>query len=1023
MNVDAADQRALSLRYRERRWLAAASAIVLLGLALTGAMQLEPVSSGQLPSWRFWAWEFWSGELWSWDLWKVAALHALPFYLVHALWLRRRFAIDPALLPLVHLLTGVGLMLMLSMNEGGYAPGFVVGSASGALVIGAVSFLDTRRAFWRRRHPVWLALALVIAFVLFVAGSGPAGSGARVNLDLPYAGRVQPVEALKLCLLLFMAGFFAHNWTFLRELRGRWGVRQLSGLTRSGVRLPRVALPRLRDVVPVALGVAAALGSCFVLRDMGPALIIGCTFLLLYGTARGRWSAVFCGFAAMLAGFYLIYTTGSVPVVAERMSMLLSPWDNLVTGGEHLAHAYWALASGGLTGVGLGLGSAAAIPAAHTDMVLPALGEELGFAGLLGLLVLYGVLLVRALHTARRASGAFGLFLGIGAALMILFQLFLIAGGTTGLAPLSGVVTPFVSFGKSSMLVNCALVGLLASISRTARPPDRPLRSDDPFASPLLVAAALVVLLLSAVMLRTGFVQAVRADDWIIKPALVPRQAGDRAFVYNPRVYDARRRLGRGTIYDRNGVVVAVDDTAGAEPARRYPFGAETFYLLGDVNRRVKWGADNSLYAEHRFLSYLRGYDNHPATIRVDGRDVVRYDYRELRPLIGPPNRAATALMARPRDLQLTTDVRLQRRVTKALAELVPEGRTGAAVVLDAFTGEVLASATIPLPGLDAAAHADPLVFDRGFGVGAKPPGSTFKLVTAMAALQAEGARAQRWSHLVRASDRYARRGEPTGTVDMHRALVSSSNVYFAALAREVVGPERLAAMARAFGFRIGSSGLSVREQVDLLKEPDNLRQAGFGQGPVLASPLEIARLAAAVANGGISLPARWIRTSPTDGLPLSRSSGTRVIAAEHARFLAGAMRDVVLEGTAEVIRVSTVAISGKTGTAEEDRPGAPPLNHAWFAGFAPSGGSDGASMRIAALDGSGSGAIRPRRIIAVGVLVEEGGHGGTVAAPIARAIVEAAAELGIIDHAGSASSIRHRSTPGPSTLISSPGR
>lgn len=479
--------------------------------------------------------------------------------------------------------------------------------------------------------------------------------------------------------------------------------------------------------------------------------------------------------------------------------------------------------------------------------------------------------------------------------------------------------------------------------------------------------------------------------------------------------------LGRGTITDRNGVVLAIDDGS-----RVYPFGDSTFYLLGDVNRRVKWGAGNSLYAEHRYLSYLRGYDNHPTTVQVDGRPVVRYDYRELGPLIGPANAAGLDLLSRRRDLQLTIDVRLQQRVTRALLELAPEGRTASAVVLDAFTGEVLASATVPLPSVDAAGHADPGTFDRGFGAGAKPPGSTFKLVTAMAALEAEGAAVRRWSRVVRAGDRYARRGEPTGRVDLRRALVSSSNVYFAALAREVVGPERLAVMADAFGFRVGAAGLSTRERIALLKQPDNVRQAGFGQGPVLASPLEVARVAAAVANGGISLPPRWIRTSPVDGLPLPRNGGARVISSEHARILAEAMRGVVLDGTASLLRDSPIPIAGKTGTAEEDRPGSAALNHAWFAGFAPyeaAGGAyrsaDGAARTVAA-DVRGSRLPGARRILAVGVLVEDGGHGGRVAAPIAQAVFEAAADLGIID--GGPRSVSPPTDPptlGPVPLIS----
>lgn len=971
MPIDTAYQHALDRRYRERRWLAAACVTMAVGLS---------VMPMRMP-------------------WVYFAAHGLPFILVHFLWLRRRVACDPALLPIVYALTGIGLLQMLSIEGGAYAQGFVIGSAAGVLVIGGISFVDTRRAFWRRRHYVWLMFALVTALIVFLAGSGPAGSSARINLDIPYLGRVQPVEALKLFLLLFMAGFFAHNWRFLRELRER------SSRASDRARLLRGALssfnvPRLRDVLPVTAGVAVAVGSCFLLRDMGPALVMGCTFLLLYGAARGRWTAVIAGLATMAGAFWLIYVTGAVPVVADRMAMLLSPWDNVVRGGEHLAHAYWAMASGGLQGVGLGLGSAGAIPAGHTDMVLPAVGEELGFVGFAVVLLLYGILLVRAVQTARRASGSFGLFLAVGIALMLLFQLVLIAGGTTGLTPLSGVATPFLSYGKSSMLVNCVLIGLLASISRTARSDPQ---TDPSFIVPLRITVLAVGLLLTSVGARAFFVQVLKGDEWIVKPALVLRDSGRRSFAYNPRIYEARERLGRGTIYDRNGVVLAVHDSA-----RSYPFGAETFYLLGDAGRRVKWGADNSLYAEHRYLSYLRGYDNHPQTVLVDGRAAVRYDYGELRPLIGPPNETAARMIAVRRDLILTVDVRLQQRVTDILEELAPEGHVASAVVLDAHTGEVLASATVPLPSLDASGHKDPNAFDRGYGRGAKAPGSIAKLVTAMAAFQAEGSGVEHWTQEIHKTDRYARRGEPAGTVDLRRALVSSSNVYFAALAHEVVGPERLVAAFGEFGFRMGGPGLSMSEQVELLRRPDNLRQAGFGQGPVVASPLAAAQVAATVATGGVHVPVRWVLTPSADGLPRPR----RVVARDQARILADAMRGVVADrrGTAPLLRDAPIPIAGKTGTAEED--GSSPVNHAWFAGFAPyhDAADEAGAPIVTTADGAAAGRIvaaaddrqgsRPslsRRILAVGVLVEAGGHGGTVAAPIAQAIFEQAAALGII--------------------------
>ncbi len=284
------------------------------------------------------------------------------------------------------------------------------------------------------------------------------------------------------------------------------------------------------------------------------------------------------------------------------------------------------------------------------------------------------------------------------------------------------------------------------------------------------------------------------------------------------------------------------------------------------------------------------------------------------------------------------------------------------------------------------AAHEDKDVFDRGYGHGAKPPGSVSKLITAIAALN-KTPEAAAWTHTVRASDRYARRGEPTGRVTMERAIISSSNVYFAELAREVVGADSMVLALETFGFRVGGPSLDRRERVALLKAPDNVRQAGFGQGPVTASPLQVALVAATIANRGLRPEIRWVKKPEQAFTP-----GEYVMLPRHAEMLAGFMRGVVThrQGTARSLRAAVVPIAGKTGTAEQDqyverngRRVRTRANHAWFAGFAPyqePGADSGIPM------------------IAIAVLVEDGGSGGSVAAPMARAIVEAAVELGLID-------------------------
>ncbi len=944
--------------------------------------------------------------------WVLVLVYLAAIYGVHVFWFRRRFGGDAVLLPIVHLLTGLSLMLMFSLPDPlrdiMRAQGFIIGVVGGCLMLGFVSQIDFQQKLWRRQPFLWLGLGVAAAALLYLYGAGPTGSDAKVNLFVPVIGSVQPVELIKLCLVLFLAGYFARNWTFLRELRQRRGLPRF---------LKKVEVPRIRDLMPVAGGIAVALATFYLLKDMGPALVVGCTFLVLYGIVRNRWLAVGLGLLVLVGGFWFIYRFQAVPMVAGRIQMLLSPWDNFVIGGEHLAHAYWAMATGGAMGQGLGIGSPNYIPTAHTDMILPALGEELGLLGLLAIFALYAVLLYRALQISLRAGGMYSLFLGLGVALVLLFQILLIGGGAFGLMPLSGVVTPFLSFGKSSMAVNGILVGMLLSISARPSTAVQDEAQQHGFRRPVRYLMAATFALMGVIVLKATYVQAVMADDWSIRPALMLRGSGERAYTYNPRIYDARRSITRGAIYDRNGIPLATSRWDELEAARDtytalnvdlndldrthlryYPFGALTFYLLGDIRTRVKWGAVNSLYAEHAYLSHLRGYNNYPQPVEKQkvkhGRTepIVRYNYAELLPLVrhGTEDPASRVLLGRDRNLQLTIDARLQHRVAQIMKALAPEGKTASAVVLDAALGDVLASVTVPLPEAaftdPAAAHGDKNVFDRGFGHGAKPPGSVSKLITAMAALN-KSSEVATWTYSVRASDRYARRGEPTGRVTMERAIVGSSNVYFAALAREVIGADTLLQTLETFGFRVGGPSLDWRERIALLEAPDNVRQAGFGQGPVTASPLQVARLAATIANRGLRPEVRWVQDPNEPFTP-----GEYVMLPRHAGLLAGYMRGVVThrEGTAKKLRTATVPIAGKTGTAEEvqyvERNGQrvrTRANHAWFAGFAPYQEPD-------AEDGI------PK--IAIAVLVENGGSGGSVAAPIAGAIVEAALELGLID-------------------------
>ena len=321
----------------------------------------------------------------------------VAFLLVHVWWSVRGFGGDPWLLPATMLLAGAGLILMIALRDPVRDTllfvDFAQGVAGGCLLLAAASGLDYERLLGKLSFvPLLASFALSAMLMLF--GSGPGTSDAKVNL-LGF----QPVEIIRLLLVLFLAGYFAQRWDVLRHARET--RPRLAGLTKY------LDIPPLEYILPVAVSVALSLMFFFLQRDMGPALVFACLFLVLYGMARSSALAPVAGLALVVAGFAVGYWLGVPHTVGERVRMWLSPWDNLVHGGDQLAHSLWAYATGGPAGMGTGQGDPQAVPAAHTDLILAALGEEWGFIGVAAAFA--ALRRVGVADAARGGEGAYGL--------------------------------------------------------------------------------------------------------------------------------------------------------------------------------------------------------------------------------------------------------------------------------------------------------------------------------------------------------------------------------------------------------------------------------------------------------------------------------------------------------------------------------------------------------------------------------------------------------------------------------------
>ena len=411
-----------------------------------------------------------------------AVLYLAAFQAVFWLWRWGNFRGDRALLPALHLLSGLGLMLAVSLRDPlrdtlDFSK-FAWGCAAGCLLL----LLPMLRLFQTRRFAEWCYTPLFLGFALFVLllrfGSGPGGSDSKVNL-----GPFQPVEIIKVLLVFFMAGYFARRWEHLRDLREK---RLLPGFLR------RWRVPRLSHVLPVMIASACSLGFFFLLKDLGPALVTGCLFLALFTAARGRAGLALFGVFVLVGGVFTGYKLGAPHVVVERISMWLSPWDNNIHGGNQLAHSLWAFATGGPFGSGPGWGDPGMIPAGHTDLVLPAISEEWGFAGVCAVFVLFGFLVWRGVRIALQAADEYAFFLALGLIGLISFEMLLISGGVLGAIPLSGVVSPFLSSGNTAMLSNFLVFALLLAISNAGRAEGT--KAAEPFRQPVRGIAAVLAL-------------------------------------------------------------------------------------------------------------------------------------------------------------------------------------------------------------------------------------------------------------------------------------------------------------------------------------------------------------------------------------------------------------------------------------------------------------------------------------------------------------------------------------------------
>ncbi|MGY1740429.1 MULTISPECIES: FtsW/RodA/SpoVE family cell cycle protein [unclassified Blastococcus] len=381
----------------------------------------------------------------------------------------RRFApyADPLLLPAVALLTGLGLTMIHRLDLAGDqvgaaatredAPVQLVWATLGVgLFVAVLLVVRDHRLLARFAY----TLALVGLFLMAVPALLPASissvNGAKIWIRV--AGfSIQPGEFAKICLIIFFAAYLVDKRDVLAL-----ASRRVMGLE----------LPRGRDLGPVLVAWGLSILVLVFERDLGSSLLLFGIFVVMLYIATERASWLVIGVGLFAAGAFLAYQLfGHVRV---RVDTWLDPFAYRDTGGFQLVQSLFGLGTGGLFGAGLGGGRPDEVPVAKSDFIAAAIGEELGLFGLVAVIIVYLVLVERGLRSSLIVRDAFGKLLAAGLSFAIAWQVFVVLGGVTGLLPLTGLTTPFVAYGGSSLVANFALLAILVRISDAARRPATP---------------------------------------------------------------------------------------------------------------------------------------------------------------------------------------------------------------------------------------------------------------------------------------------------------------------------------------------------------------------------------------------------------------------------------------------------------------------------------------------------------------------------------------------------------------------
>ena len=835
---------------------------------------------------------------------------------------------DPAILPIVFVLSGIGITFVTRL-----APALAVNQVMW-LFVGVAAMVGTliavRDLDLVARYQYTLGIAGVLLLLLpALVGTEIGGSKLWIRIG---SFTFQPGELAKIAVILFLASYLAAN----REL-----------LSVSTVQLGPIELPRLRMLLPMFIMWGVSMLVVIFERDLGSAVLFFVLFVAMLYAATGRWSYVVTSLLLLAAGGVLAYKMFNH--VRVRFQIWLDPFADPSNAGLQIVQSLYSLADGGLIGSGIGKGLSTLIPVVESDFIFSAIGEEMGLLGGAAVLLLFMLLAVRGFATAARAKSDLAAFCAVGLTCGLCFQAFLIVGGVTRLLPLTGVTLPFMSQGGSSLLASFIGIGLLlrtgdegtghetemlayedtTAIERAAAhvrgshvrgrwgmdTPESGVLGRRAHPNRMVVIFNDFTFLYALLIGNLTFIQVVKAEEYQQMPN-------------NNHTIARSAYVQRGSIITSDGTTLAESvKQADGTYVRTHPLGGMAAHTVGYLS--TQFGATgiessmNDVLTGHADYSTWQAALFSLAGVEQPGNSVV-----------------------------LTLNAQIQAVCEAALA-----GRHGAIVVLDPSSGAVLAKASAPTYDYDSLASI--IQNDSGEGElvdrttnALYAPGSTFKVVTLAAALDT-GRGSLDTVYDAPASMDIGNAPVTNdhdidyGTATLRDALAKSMNTVFGQVATEL-GSGTLVDYAKAFGF--GSDiGLDFPVLASLMPVAAEMTVwetawAGCGQpvgehdspaGPQV-TVMQEALVAATIANGGLAMMPYEVShilapsgavTSSTSPRPIGQA-----VSATTAEQVKEAMLAVVAEGTGQAARLDIAKVAGKTGTAQAGEGKVDSL----FIGFAP---------------------------------------------------------------------------------------